>query len=160
MYINWLNKSGKTRSDNYPELDINPKVLKYFSIFENTIVGNRLDIFMDSEKVYNGVPEDICGEPIKVTTEMKKLLLYPGANKIIRRKFFYDNIFVPTINESEDIQASIRDSTIIDPVFEALKKNKNSNILYAEDFPLEPDKNGIMWTGSNKTIVCFPDPEL
>ena len=160
MYINWLNKSGKTRSDNYPELDINPKVLKYFSIFENTIVGNRLDIFMDSEKVYNGVPEDICGEPIKVTTEMKKLLLYPGANKIIRRKFFYDNIFVPTINESEDIQASIRDSTIIDPVFEALKKNKNSNILYAEDFPLEPDKNGIMWTGSNKTIVCVPDPEL
>lgn len=160
MYINWLNKSGKTRSDNYPELDINPKVLKYFSIFENTIVGNRLDIFMDSEKVYNGVPEDICGEPIKVTTEMKKLLLYPGANKIIRRKFFYDNIFVPTINESEDIQASIRDSTIIDPVFEALKKNKNSNILYAEDFPLEPDKNGIMWTGSNKTIICFPDPEL
>lgn len=160
MYINWLNKSGKTRSDNYPELDINPKVLKYFSIFENTIVDNRLDIFMDSEKVYNGVPEDICGEPIKVTTEMKKLLLYPGANKIIKRKFFYDNIFVPTINESEDIQASIRDSTIIDPVFEALKKNKNSNILYAEDFPLEPDKNGIMWTGSNKTIICFPDPEL
>lgn len=160
MYINWLNKSGKTRSDNYPELDINPKVLKYFSIFENTIVGNRLDIFMDSEKIYNGVPEDICGEPIKVTTEMKKLLLYPGANKIIRRKFFYDNIFVPTINESEDIQASIRDSTTIDPVFEALKKNKNSNILYAEDFPLEPDKNGIMWTGSNKTIICFPDPEL
>lgn len=160
MYINWLNKSGKTRSDNYPELNINPKVLKYFSIFENTIVDNRLDIFMDSEKVYNGVPEDICGEPIKVTTEMKKLLLYPGANKIIRRKFFYDNIFVPTINESEDIQASIRDSTIIDPVFEALKKNKNSNILYAEDFPLEPDKNGIMWTGSNKTIICFPDPEL
>ena len=160
MYINWLNKSGKTRSDNYPELNINPKVLKYFSIFENTVVGNRLDIFMDSGRTYNGVPEDICGEPIKMTKDMKKLLLYPGANIDIKRKFFYDNIFVPTINDSEDIQASIRDDTIIDPVFEALKKNKKSNILYAEDFPLEPDKNGIMWTGSNKTILCFPDPEL
>lgn len=161
MYIKWLNLSGKTRSDNFPWIDINPKVLKYFSIFENKIVGKRLDIIIDSGKTYNGLPLDITGEPIKTGTDMKRTLLYPGADINIKRKFFYDHILVPEINsqtKGKEIQSTIRDNTKIDPVFEALKHNKNANILYCEDFPLSPDKNGIRWTGSNKTYVCVPNP--
>lgn len=161
MYIKWLNKSGKTRSDNFPELDINPKALKYFSIFENYIVSDRFDIFIDSGTTYNGVPEDITGEPIKTGTDMKRTLIYPGADINLKRKFFYDQIFVPTINsqtEGQELQSSIRDQTTEDPIFNALKRNDKANILYAEDFPLNPDKNGIRWTGSNVSYVCNENP--
>lgn len=157
MYINWLNKSGKTRSDNFPNIDINPKVLKYFSVFENTVVGNRLDIFMDSGRTYNGVPDDICGEPIKIDQTGKRILLYPGIDPNIRRKFFFEKIFIPVMKGTDNIQ-DIETFDNRDPVFEKLKVHGNANILYAEDFPTEPDKNGIMWTGTDKDLLCQKDP--
>lgn len=156
MYINWLNKSGKTRSDNYPEKNINPKVLKYFSIFENSVVDNRVDISVDSGRTYNGLPYDITGEPIKTGIDMKRTLMYPGADVNLKRRYFYEKIFVPTIEsqeEGKELQSTIRDDTTIDPVFEAFKNTKEANILYCEDFPLMPDKNGIRWTGSNKSFI-------
>lgn len=157
MYIKWLNKSGKTRSDNFPDTDINPKVLKYFSVFENYIVSDRFDITIDSGKTYNGIPDDITGEPIKTDINMKRTLIYPGVDVNLKRRFFYEKIFVPEINsqtKGQEFQSSIRDDTTLDPVFEALKHDSNANILYCEDFPLSPDKNGIRWTGSNKSYIC------
>lgn len=161
LYIKWLNKSGKTRSDNYPEKNINPKVLKYFSVFENTIIDNTLDISIDSSRTYNGIPDDITGEPIKTNKDMTRTLIYPGANINLKRKYFYDKIFVPIINSQvsgEELQSSIRDGDTDDPIFNALKEAKEANILYSEDFPLNPDENGIRWTGSNTSYICQPNP--
>lgn len=157
MFINWFCKSGKTRSVYYPERYINPKVLKYFSVFENFVVGNRLDIVMDAGKVYDGVPGDITGEPIKTGMDLKRTLIYPGANINLKRQYFYEKILKPVIEaqrDGEELQSSIRDGTIKDPVFDALKKSENANILYFEDFPVEPDENGIRWTGTDKSYIA------
>jgi hypothetical protein len=34
-----------------------------------------------------------------------------------------------------------------------------ANTLYPCDFPIEPDKNGIRWTGTNVDIVTTYIPE-
>lgn len=162
MYINWLNKSGKTRSDNFPEQNINPKVLKYFSIFENFIVDNRLDIQVDSGRTYNGIPDDITGEPIKTDVNLKRTLIYPGADVNIARKYFYEQIFGPVIESQvsgQELQTKLDGKNTIDPVFEALRDSKGANILYCQDFPLEPDENGIRWTGSNTSYITNEQPD-
>ena len=42
-------------------------------------------------------------------------------------------------------------------IFETLSNEKKSNILYPRDFPMEPDRNGIIWTGSDIDIVNIPN---
>ena len=162
MFINWFNKSGKTRSIPHPDYDLNEFVARYFSIYEANQKKDRIDIFVDSNKVYDGVYPDICNDLNYIDdVDATKPLIpqYPGADYDLRRRYFFD-MFKKLLDEGGDY-AYDRVSDIEDDRktwVDALTEMKESNILYPEDFPLEPDENGIIWTGTEEDIVTVPDP--
>lgn len=155
MFLNWFLKSGKTKSICYPGIDLKEVVLKYFSIYENDLVDNRLDIFIDSGRFYEGIPENICNDLFYYDkTTGKSSVMYPGVDNNIRRRYFFS-----MLKEVISTKSLEEDGTSVDWM-EELKNHKGSKILYPGDFPLEPDKNGIMFTGFNHDITVFPDKEI
>lgn len=156
MYINWLCKSGKTRSYNFKDNLIDPLVLKYFSVFENIIINDSLDIVVDSNRFYDGLYPDVCNDPFEYNCETgEKRLIYPGAEINAKRRFFF-NILLTVLNEKESNEDFAYDyETQEDKLIKKICNHKLSNILYPCDQPLEPDKNGIIYTGSDLDIVNF-----
>ena len=49
--------------------------------------------------------------------------------------------------KTEDDIKQFNDKTNLDDFVIEICNNKLSNILYPEDFPLTPDRNGVRWTG-------------
>lgn len=152
MYINWLTNSGKTRTQGFKALDIDPIVLKYFSVFENVIINDRLDIVIDSNRVYDGMLPDV-NNPIRTTNPDGTIKhIYPGSDINLRRRFFYE-ILLDSFENGEDLHMD--SETCQDTLVEAMCKNKLANILYPQDFPIEPSEEGIRWTGSNIDVINF-----
>ena len=154
MYINWLANSGKTKTQGFKDLDIDPIVLKYFSVFENVIINDRLDIVIDANRYYDGMMPDVIN-PIREVNVVDGTVkhIYPGSTIDLRRSFFY-MILLDTFDNSED-DLIIDSETGEDKLVQAMCQNKLSNILYPIDFPLDPDKKGIKWTGTDVDIVNF-----
>ena len=156
MFINWFNNSGKTRSVCHPEKDLAEFVLRYFSIFENIIIDNRLDIFIDSGTVYDGVPENICNDIIRRDIDtVTEYLSYPGANDMIRRRVFF--AMLKDVVSDNMLNAELGNGECLEPVnwVKRIQKHPGSNILYAEDFPLKPDMDGIIYTGYDYDITLY-----
>ena len=154
MYINWLANSGKTRTQGFKDLNIDPIVLKYFSVFENVVINDKLDIVIDANRCYDGMMPDVTN-PIKEVNVVNGTVkhIYPGSTIDLRRSFFY-MILLDTFDNSED-DLIIDSETGEDKLVQAMCRNKLSNILYPIDFPLSPDKKGIKWTGTDVDIVNF-----
>jgi hypothetical protein len=152
MYIKWLCLSKKTKVFAFKDKDINPVVLKYFSIYTNTIIDNRMDIVVDSGKQYTGLEGDICQSPIVYdpVTCIRKYV-YPGAQINLRRRFFYSMLLSVTNNATE--RMGFNNTTGIDEIVTKLQNHAGSKVLYPADFPIAPDKNGIRWTGSKTNLV-------
>lgn len=161
MYLNWLANSGKTRTYGFKEQDIDPQVLNYFSVFENVIIDNRVDIVVDSGRFYEGLKPDVCNPPYDVDWDTGKIkIIYPAMNFGERRRMLFEMV-IQTLekrNSEEDIK-QFNDDTKLDDFVIELCNNKLSNILYPEDFPLSPDKNGVMWTGSDVDICNYITPD-
>jgi hypothetical protein len=208
MYVNWLSLSGKTRSLRFPDMDIDPVVLRYFSIYENRLIDdtNRMDIHVRSDKMYQGMHPDVHNLPIyrnPIGSEQEFGFTYPGLQIDIRRRFFFemliqiiesqnnaynaitslvvfepdvvyyilenDGINYREITEAErnagpltnmtyyvkgaDINLTYDKKNKVDRLVKALCQHPLSNILYPQDFPLAPDKNGFIWTGTDYSIV-------
>lgn len=152
MYLNWLANSGKTRTHGMKDLSIDSVVLRYFSIFENVIINDTLDIIVDSNRFYDGMMPDVTN-PINKVEDDELIHIYPGSTINLRRRFFY-NILLDTFDNSED--DLYQDSaTGTDYLVQAMCRNKLSNILYPNDFPLKPTKTGIKWTGCDVDIVNY-----
>lgn len=166
MYLNWLARSKQTRTYGFKADNIDPIVLKYFSIYQNTIIDNRIDIVVDAGKEYEGLQDDI-NEIIKYDwdeTNPKPIYQYPGGQIDLRRRYFW-NMFLTLIEEkqaknpdNEISYVGVPDTTELD-IIENMKSHKLANTLYPCDFPIEPDKNGIRWTGTNVDIVTNYIPE-
>ena len=156
MYINWLCKSGKTRSYNFKAENIDPVVLKYFSVFENVIINDTVDIVVDSNRFYDGMQPDVCNDPYDTNPITgAKTLRYPGADPIIKRRYFF-SILLKVLSEKKPDEELYMDSeTLTDTLVQRICMNKMSNILYPCDQPLEPDRNGIMFNGLDYDIVNF-----
>ena len=158
LYLNWLARSGKTRTYGFKDEDIDPIVLKYFSIYQNTIIDNRIDIVINSSTIYDGLQEDL-NEPITYNWDElnpQPIYQYPGAQIDLCRRFFWGMFLKNNDIDKEVAFASNPESTNED-LFEVLSNEKKSNILYPRDFPMEPDRNGIIWTGSDIDIVNIPN---
>ena len=154
MYINWLCKSGKTRSYNMKDKFIDPEVLEYFSVFENVIINDTIDIVVDSNRFYDGMYPDVCNDPIEINGETGEVkLAYPAVSSSERRRFFY-NILLHVLEENPDDETLHLDpDTMEDGLIKKICDHKLSNILYPCDQPLEPDEDGIRYTGTNVDIV-------
>ena len=154
MYINWLANSGKTRTQGMKNLDIDSIVIKYFSVFENVIINDRLDIVIDSNRFYDGMLPDVTN-PIREVNVVDGTVkhIYPGSNNALRLRFFYA-ILLDTFDNSDDDFYS-DSSTGEDKLIQAMCRNKLSNILYPNDYPLDPFKGGIRWTGTDVDIVNY-----
>lgn len=156
MYLNWLATTGKTRTYGFKEQNIDPFVLNYFSVFENVIIDNRVDIVVDSGRFYDGL-KDVNNELYKVDWDTEKIrILYPAMNAGERRRMFFE-MLIQTLEsrQSEDDIKQFNEETKLDDTVISICNNKLSNILYPEDFPLAPDSNGVMWTGSDVDICNY-----
>ena len=154
MYINWLCRSGKTRSYNFKSENIDPKVLNYFAVFENVIINDRIDIIVDSNRYYDGMRPDCCNEPIiedVVTGNVR--IQYPGVDPMLKRRYFF-NTLIKCLEETTET-LGMDPETGEDTLIKAVCDHKLSNILYPNDFVLEPDRNGIFRTGTDVDIVNF-----
>lgn len=164
MYLNWLSTSGKTKSYGYKEKNINPNVLRYFSIFENNIIDNRLDIVVDSNRFYEGLRPDVNNEPIIYETEYpdpnNPIYVYPGAQLDIKRRYFYLMLLKALEAKEPDEELFYDYETNDNPLLDRVCELQESNILYPEDFPLKPDTHGIKWNGMDVDIVNYEDPIL
>ena len=155
MYINWLCKSGKTRSYNFKEQNIDSRVLKYFSVFENVIINDTIDIVVDSSRFYDGMKPDPNNEPVVTDPVAGTVKInYPGAKDSAKRRFFF-NTLLDVIENTESDNLIMDSETGKDTLVEEICNNKLSNILYPYDHPLEASKNGIMYTGTNCDIINF-----
>ena len=154
MYINWLCKSGKTRSYNYKDKFIDPEVLEYFAVFENVIINDTIDIVVDSNRFYDGMYPDVCNDPVDVDPETGETKVrYPAVSCVDKRRFFY-NMLLTVLKENPDNETLHLDpDTMEDGLIKKMCDHKLSNILYPCDFPLEPDRDGIRYTGTNVDIV-------
>lgn len=153
MYLNWLAKSGKTRTQGMKNLSIDPIVLKYFSVFENVIINDRLDIVVDANRFYDGMMPDVINPIREINPDGTIKHIYPGSNINLRRSFFYEILLDTFDNSEEDLY--LDSSTGEDKLIQAMCKNKLANILYPNDFPLAPSKEGIKWTGTDVDIVNY-----
>lgn len=154
MYINWLCRSGKTRSYNFKSENIDPKVLNYFAVFENVIINDRIDIVVDSNRYYDGMRPDCCNEPVVEDVVNGNVhIQYPGVDSMLKRRYFFNTLLrcLEETTESLGIDPETGEDTLI----KAVCDHKLSNILYPNDFVLEPDKNGIFRTGTDVDIVNF-----
>lgn len=155
MYINWLCKSGKTRSYNFKSDNIDPRVLKYFSVFENVVINDTVDIVVDSSRFYDGMKPDPNNEPVSINPIDGSIKInYPGAKDRDRRRYFF-NILLSVIGDSDKNDLCMDSETGKDTLVQRICDNRLSNILYPNDFPLEASKNGIMYTGTNCDIINF-----
>ena len=153
MYMNWLCKSRKTKAYGLRDLNINPIVLKYFSIYNNVVIDNQIDMVIDSSRVYEGLFPDICNPITRYDDDLKPTLVYPGGNISKRREFFYTMIEdIAAKNDDTEIVFTKNDANDV-TMIDSLRAHQGAKILYPEDFPLGTDKNGILWTGSNKSYV-------
>lgn len=157
LYLNWLVHSLKTRALMLGGKDINPIVLKYFSIYNNVIIDNRIDIAYDGGKIYDGLMCDIVVNEIFKEENNKKVLVYLGADPTLKRQKFFEklkeisennkntgkDVIISKYNNEDNI-VSLTDEILKDPF---------SNILYPDDFPLDPDRNGITWTGTEEDVI-------
>ena len=161
MYLNWLANSGKTRTYGFKGQDIDPQVLNYFSVFENVIIGNRIDIVVDSGRFYDGLKPDVNNPPYEVDWDTEKIkIVYPAMNFGERRRMLFE-MLIQTLEkrQSEDDIKQFDETTKLDNIVVEMCNNKLSNILYPEDFPLSPDRNGVMWTGSDVDICNYTTPD-
>lgn len=153
MYINWLANSGKTRTQGFKDLNIDSTVLKYFSVFENVIINDRIDIVIDANRFYDGMMADVTN-PINTVNEDGTIKhIYPGSDINLRRRFFYTILLDSMDNSEKDLYMDT--NTGNDSLVQAMCQNKLSNILYPNDFPLAPAKDGIRWTGSDTDIINY-----
>lgn len=156
MYINWLCKSGKTRSYNFKEMNIDPRVLRYFSVFENVIINNTIDIVVDSSRYYDGMKPDCNNEPVTINPVTGTVKInYPGAKDRDKRRYFFNTLLDTIEKASQDKELVMDPETGKDILVQSICDNHLSNILYPNDFPLERSKNGIMYTGTNCDIINF-----
>lgn len=153
MYINWLANSGKTRTQGMKDLDIDSTVLKYFSVFENVIINDRLDIIIDANRFYDGMMTDVTNPINEINPDGTVKDIYPGSNMNLRRSFFYAILLDTMDNASDDLYMD--PNTGEDLLIKAMCQNKLSNILYPNDFPLHPTKDGIKWTGTDVDIINY-----
>ena len=160
MYLNWLAISGKTRTYGFKGENIDSQVLKYFSIFENVIIDNRVDIVVDSGRFYDGL-KDVNNPPYEVDWKTGKIkIIYPGMNYGERRRMLFEMLIqILEKRQSEEDIKQFDNETKMDNTVIEMCNNKLSNILYPEDFPLSPDKNGVMWTGSDVDICNYITPD-
>lgn len=156
MYLNWLAKSGKTRTYGFKDLNIDPLVLVYFSVFENIIINNRIDIVVDSSRFYDGLYPDVSNPIFEYNEDTgENKLVYPGADQNVRRRMFYEMLIQFLESRQEDEPTWYDSETGEDKMIRAMCDNKLANILYPMDFPLNPDKNGIRETGTDVDIVNY-----
>ena len=81
------------------------------------------------------------------------LRAYPAVSSSERRRFFY-NILLHVLEENPDDETLHLDpDTMEDGLIKKICDHKLSNILYPCDQPLEPDEDGIRYTGTNVDIV-------
>ena len=151
MYLNWLSNSGKTRTYGFKANNIDPDVLKYFSVYENVIINDRIDIVVDSNRFYDGLKPDVTND-IFVRENDKLRVQYPGADYNIRRRIFF-KILEEVFNNYDLTKPYYDSETGNDLLIKELCDNRASNILYPGDFPLHPDNDGIRWTGSDKNLI-------
>lgn len=156
MYLNWLANSGKTRTYGFKAENIDPIVLKYFSVYENVIIDNRIDIVYDSNRFYEGLMPDVINQPIKYDEEdpdiEKPIYVYPGAQIDLRRRYFY-SLMMKIFDKNSGIDIVTDPEINENFIIKELCNDEKSNILYPDDFPLEPDRNGIRWTGTDVDII-------
>ena len=81
---------------------------------------------------------------------------YPGAQIDLRRRFFW-GMFLKNNDIDKEVAFAANPENTNEDIFETLSNEKKSNILYPRDFPMEPDRNGIIWTGSDIDIVNIPN---
>lgn len=157
MYLNWLSNSGKTRTYGFKGQDIDPMVLNYFSVFENIIISDRIDIVVDSGRFYDGLKPDVINPPYETNWDTGKIkIIYPAMNFGERRRMLFEMVIQVLENRnSEDDIKQFNSETRQDDFVIEICNNKLSNILYPEDFPLSPDNNGVMWTGSDVDICNY-----
>lgn len=151
MYLNWLSNSGKTRTYGFKAENIDPIVLKYFSIYENIIIDNRIDIVVDSNKFYDGLRPDVCNNPYEINDDGTIKVIYPAMSYDIRRTYFFE-ILLQTLSSRNNDNGRYDPETGEDFLIKDMCDNKMSNILYPDDYPLEPDSNGIRYTGTEYDI--------
>jgi hypothetical protein len=153
MYLNWLANSGKTRTYGFKANNIDPKVLKYFSVYENVIIDNRIDIIVDSNRFYNGLKPDVTNDIyIKDKTTGLMKVQYPGVDYYKKRQVFYK--LLKDVLTNHNLNTPYSDpETGKDILVQELCNHRIANILYPNDFPLKPDNDGIRWTGSNENII-------
>jgi hypothetical protein len=151
MYLNWLANSGKTRTYGFKADNIDPIVLKYFSIYENIIIDNRIDIVIDSNKFYDGLRPDVTNQPYEINDDGTIKIIYPAMSYDIRRRYFFE-ILLQTLSSRDSDTEQYNPETGEDYLMQDMCNHKMSNILYPNDFPLEPDSNGIRYTGTEYDI--------
>lgn len=160
MYLNWLSNSGKTRTYGFKTENIDPMVLNYFSVFENIILNNRIDIVIDSSRFYDGLYPDVSNPPFEVNPLTgEKRIIYPGVNMDSRRALFFEMLLQFLESRKDSESGWYNGDTGEDLMMENIYNNKLSNILYPSDFPLTPDENGIRETGTNVDIVNYTTPD-
>lgn len=156
MYMNWLAKSGKTRTFGFKDENIDSKVLNYFSIYENVIINDRIDIVVDGGRYYDGMQPDV-NNPIYETDPItgEERVSYVGADMNLKRRMFYEMLLQELEKRNaQNEQIVQRDpETGVDYLLRDICNNKVSNLLYPDDFPLKPDDDGIKWTGTQVDIV-------
>lgn len=157
MYLNWLAISGKTRTYGFKGENIDPQVLNYFSVFENVIIDNRVDIVVDSGRYYDGLKPDVNNPPYETDWDTGNIkIIYPGMSYNERRRMMFE-MLIRTLEsrQSEDDIKQFDEEAKKDNLVISMCNDKLSNILYPEDFPLAPDKNGVRWTGSDVDICNY-----
>ena len=83
-------------------------------------------------------------------------VIYPGMSYNERRRMMFE-MLIQTLEsrQSEEDIKQFDEETKKDNLVISMCNNKLSNILYPEDFPLAPDKNGVRWTGSDVDICNY-----
>lgn len=159
MYLNWLARSKKTRTYGWKDENIDNTILKFFSVYENVIIDNRLDIVIDAGKEYDGLDPKVINEIYDTDEHNQIIIKYPGMSFDLKRQWFFETMIevIEKHVEEETIEKIQNDpETGESPIFKEICDHKNSNILYPVDFEkgIEPDKNGIIWTGTDVDICA------
>ena len=157
MYLNWLARSKKTRTYGWKADDIDSKVLKFFSVYENTIIDNRVDIVVDSGRTYDGLKPEVINEIYQVDENGQIVVKYPGLSFNMKRQWFFETM-LDVMSKSETPNDYQNDpETGESPIIKSICLHKNSNILYPVDINgIGSDNNGIVWTGTDVDI-CSSD---
>ena len=150
-------RSKKTRTYGWKADDIDSKVLKFFSVYENTIIDNRVDIVVDSGRTYDGLKPEVINEIYQIDENGQIIVKYPGLSFNKKRQWFFETM-LDVMSKSETPDEYQNDpETGESPIIKAICLHKNSNILYPVDIDgIGSDSNGVVWTGINVDI-CASD---